>query len=96
MKTQDRIYELGVIHSTQASFYGKARVIERGNRIVLRSYSTEVCELDANTLEIKKIGYYSPTTQRHINEFLMQHGHEKMTKKQVDELEQKLEDEEND
>lgn len=54
MKTQDRIYELDVIHSPQVSFYGKARVIERDNRIVLRSYSTDVCELEVGTLDIKK------------------------------------------
>lgn len=93
MNTLERIYDLVIKHSRQASFYGKAKVIYRDNKIILKSYDTEVCELEADTLEIKKIGYYSLTTQKHINEFLMQHGHDKMNKKQVDELEQKLEEE---
>lgn len=88
-----REYELDVKYSTRASFYGNAKVIYRDNKIILRSYQTEVCELNVDTLEIEKIGYYSPTTQRHINEFLLQHGHDTMTKKQVEELEKKLEEE---
>ena len=77
-------YQLESIYSTQKSFYGKAvvDVLDNGHKI-LTSYNTDVCELDENN-NIIEIGYYSKTTARHINEFLMQHGHNKMTKKEIE------------
>ena len=77
-------YQLESIYSTQKSFYGKAvvDVLDNGHKI-LTSYNTDVCELDENN-NIIEIGYYSRTTARHINEFLMQHGHNKMTKKEIE------------
>lgn len=76
-------YKLESIHGTQKSFYGKAIVTEldNGNK-VLTSYNTDVCELDNNN--IIKIGYYSQTTARHVNEFLQQNGHNKMSKKEIE------------
>ena len=78
------ITELQPIHSSQKSFYGKARVenLENGHK-ELYSYSTKVCELDNNN-NIVDIGYYSATTSRHINDFLQQNGHNKMTKKEIE------------
>lgn len=77
-------YTLESIHGAQKSFYGKAVVteLENGHK-VLTSYSTNVCELDENN-NIVEIGYYSQTTARHVNEFIMQHGHDKMTKKEIE------------
>ena len=77
-------YQLESIYSTQKSFYGRAvvDVLDNGHKI-LTSYNTDVCELDENN-NIIEIGYYSRTTARHINEFLMQHGHNKMTKKEIE------------
>lgn len=78
------ITELQPIHSSQKSFYGKARVehLENGHK-ALYSYSTKVCELDNNN-NIVDIGYYSATTSRHINDFLQQNGLSKMSKKEIE------------
>ena len=77
-------YKLESIYSTQKSFYGKAivDVLDNGHKI-LTSYNTDVCELDESN-NIIEIGYYSQTTARHVNEFIMQHGHNKMTKKEIE------------
>ena len=77
-------YNLETIYKSQKSFYGKAivTVLENGHK-VLTSYNTNVCELDKNN-NIVDIDYYSMTTAKHINEFLMQHGHNKMTKKEIE------------
>ena len=78
------VYQLESIHGTQKSFYGKATIteLENGNKI-LTSYNTNVCVLDEDN-KIIEIGYYSQTTARHINEFLQQHGHDKMSKKEIE------------
>lgn len=77
-------YTLESIHGSQKSFYGKAVVTELDNgKKILTSYNTDVCELDSDN-NIIKIGYYSQTTARHVNEFIIQHGHNKMTKKEIE------------
>lgn len=77
-------YTLESIYSTQKSFYGKAIITELDNgHKILTSYNTNVCELDKNN-NIVEIGYYSQTTGKHINEFLQQNGHKKMTKKEIE------------
>lgn len=77
-------YKLESIYSTQKSFYGKAFVTELNNgHKILTSYNTDVCELDENN-NIVEIGYYSRTTVKHINEFLLQHGQKGMTKKEIE------------
>lgn len=78
------ITELQAIYTNQKSFYGKARVehLENGHKS-LYSYNTKVCELDNNN-NIVDIGYYSATTSRHINEFLLQHNLKSMTKKEIE------------
>ena len=77
-------YQLESIYSTQKSFYGKAIVKEiRNGSKVLYSYDTLVCGIDENN-NIGFIEYHSQTTARHVNEFIMQHGHDKMTKKEIE------------
>lgn len=80
------ITDLKPVYTNQKSFYGKARVehLENGHKI-LYSYSTRVCELNSNN-NIVYIAYYSQTTSRHINDFIMQNGHNKMTKKEIEKL----------
>lgn len=84
------ITELQAIYTNQKSFYGKARIkhLENGNKVLI-SYSTRVCELDDNN-NIIYIAYYSQTTARHINDFIMQNGLAKMTKKEIEKLESEL------
>lgn len=77
-------YNLEPMYSTQKSFYGKAIVTEFSNGGKdLTSYNTRVCSLDENN-NIVEIGYYSQTTQKHINEFLQQNGHNRMMKKDIE------------
>lgn len=78
------ISNLQAIYTTQKSFYGKAIVehLDNGHK-ALYSYNTRVCELNADN-QIIEIGYYSATTSRHINDFLQQNGHNKMTKKEIE------------
>ena len=78
------ITELQAIYSSQKSFYNKAQVEHTpDNHKILYSYNTKVCELNENG-QIIEIGYYSATTSRHINDFIMQNGHNKMTKKEIE------------
>lgn len=87
-----KIYELTPLNSTQKSFYGKAIVKEYSNGAkLLYSYDTFVCGLRPNN-EISHIEYHSLTTGKHINEFLIQNGIAKMTKKEIVELSEKLPD----
>lgn len=51
------------------SFYKKAQVIIDGDRIILKSYDTFVCEI-VNGEFYRLWGGYSATTMRHINSFL--------------------------
>lgn len=67
-----QIYELSARFDARASFYGKARVLENRGRKVLQSYNTDVCEIDENGVFHRYWSGYSPTTMRHINEFLRQ------------------------
>lgn len=78
------ITNLEPIYTTQKSFYGKATVehLDNGHK-ALYSYNTRVCELNDDN-QIIEIGYYSQTTARHINDFIMQNGHNKMTKKEIE------------
>lgn len=52
------------------SFYGKAKVINRGNGIIeLLSYNTIVARIKDGNFE-RLWGGYSATTMRHINSFI--------------------------
>ena len=72
-------YELMARLDKRASFYRKARVEtatdSRGSTHTLWSYDTKVAEIsrycgDVSTIEV--FGIFSPTTLRHIKEFLRQ------------------------
>ncbi len=65
-----KIYELRPIDGRK-SFYGKAKVIEKGNgETVLQSYNTEVCKITSGGEFVRLWSGYSVTTMRHINSFL--------------------------
>lgn len=57
-------------NDNRKSFYGKARVLSRGNVHVLKSYDTEVCMIDSAGNVKRLWGGYSATTMRHVNAFL--------------------------
>ena len=65
-------YELIPIYDHHKSFYGKAIVSSRYNKIYLHSYGTLVATIYEGRLIV--YGTYSATTLRHIKEFIRQHG----------------------
>jgi hypothetical protein len=78
-------YDLSCCYDSRASFYGKAKVVVKPNRLCLISYNTEVAVLDQtkNELLVKPTefsvnGKYSATTTRHIREFAQQQGFGKL------------------
>ncbi|QIW88629.1 hypothetical protein P59_260 [Bacillus phage P59] len=77
-------YKLEPRFDSRKSFYGKAVVIEEAGVKQLRSYNTIVAEIREGEAEI--FGTYSPTTLRHIKEFLYQNGFEVGTKAQLEEM----------
>lgn len=69
------ITELQAIYDSRKSFYGKARVHDKGNGdYELISYSTPVAEVKDGKVVYEKIGVYSVTTNRHIREFIKQYA----------------------
>ena len=60
--------------NSRKSFYGKARVLSRGNVHVLQSYNTYVCMIDGAGRVLRLWGGYSATTMRHVNAFLSTFG----------------------
>ena len=78
-------YELKPQYDTRKSFYGKARV-ETGKisgRKKLYSYDTLVAEIDDAGNPIV-YNTQSPTTVRHVKEFLKQHGYKAESKGQIE------------
>lgn len=85
------MYELKAIHDSRASFYGKALVsVEPTNggnvRKRLFSYDTLVADMfidpeGEDVASVKALGWFSATTARHINEFLLQNGAERTMSK---------------
>lgn len=77
-------------YNTRKSFYNKAEVykkydeIQKANMLYLRSYDTIVAVINLDTNKPCVFGYYSQTTARHINEFLLQNGFNKMSKKEME------------
>lgn len=69
-------------YDSRASFYKKAEIIEYNGAIYLKSYDTIVARIKDGKVFVR--GWYSQTTARHINEFLLQNGYSKMTKKEMD------------
>jgi hypothetical protein len=77
-------YNLEPRFDSRKSFYGKAVVIEEAGVKQLRSYNTIVAEIRDGEAEI--FGTYSPTTLRHIKDFLYQNGFEVGTKRELEEM----------
>ena len=73
--------ELKCIFDTRKSFYGKAIVRVDDNRLILKSYDTDVAYIENGVAVVN--GEYSTTTMRHIKEFLKQNGFKAETTKQV-------------
>lgn len=66
----------------QKSFYGKAVVIDSGNRYLLKSYDTIVASIPkTNKYLIKHWDGYSVTTMKHINDFCRFYGVPTVNKK---------------
>ena len=78
-----RTYELTPLDGRK-SFYKKCSVIENGKTARLYSYDTLVAEFRFITREMKVHGWYSATTARHINAFLVHFGYARATKKQME------------
>ena len=80
--------QLMPILDTRKSFYGKAIVIkDNGESVKLQSYETIVAEIwPERNFELKIYNCQSPTTIRHINEFIYQYAPfiSRMTKKQME------------
>jgi len=77
--------ELKTQYDNRKSFYNKASVRFEGNKLILTSYKTDVAYIENNDGIIKAIvkGAYSPTTLRHIKEFLKQNGFKANDKTQI-------------
>lgn len=73
---------LEVVYDSRKSFYGKAKVRQEGNKKTLISYSTEVATIEDGKATVN--GTYSPTTLRHIKDFLKQNGFRADTKAQIE------------
>ena len=78
-----KIMELCPYYDSAKSFYGKAKVIEIGNDVFLVGYATIVAFYNRETKIAQVVGTFSPTTLRHIKEFLRQSGFKAETKKQI-------------
>jgi len=64
----ENIFELNGRYDSRKSFYGKARVIDRGNGLYeLLSYNTIVSRCKDGKVE--HLGKWSATTSRHQREF---------------------------
>ena len=79
-------YNLVPIHDRARSFYGKAQVTYTKNGLLLASYKTPVCIIcDPEHVYLSDKWDYSPTTLRHVKEFLRQNGYKAENKKQIKE-----------
>lgn len=73
--------ELTPKHDARASFYRKAFVKNENNKLILRSYNTDVAFIENGKATVN--GTYLSTTLGHIKEFLRQHGFKAETKEQI-------------
>ena len=80
------VYLLEPTHDGRKSFNGKAQVLIKENGdLILRSYNTDVATISWSS-GIKKAEVYeiySPTSLRHIKEFLLQNKFKADNKKQI-------------
>ena len=78
------------IYDSRKSFYNKATVTEDENGFYLTSYETVVARITNKNHGYSIPAYatvydtYSPTTLRHIKEFLKQNGFKAETKAQIE------------
>ena len=78
-------WELEPEFDGRKSFYKKAHVIEReGGRVELQSYDTIVATIEDGKAKVH--GFYSPTTLRHIKEFLYQFGFKVGSKAELEKM----------
>ena len=77
-----RTVELFPQHDSRKSFYKKATVVITDTEMTLISYTTAVAVIKDNKALV--YGTYSPTTLRHIKEFLKQNGFKAESKKQIE------------
>jgi hypothetical protein len=68
-------------YDSRKSFYGKAIIEREENKLILYSYGTKVAQIEDGKPTV--FGYYSPTTMRHIKEFLQQNGFKAESSKQI-------------
>tara|TARA_R110002167_G_scaffold21266_1_gene77451 strand:- start:729 stop:992 length:264 start_codon:yes stop_codon:yes gene_type:complete len=82
MKNLSQVTELTPL--IRKSFYGKALAIREGETTSLKSYNTKVAEYNHKTNKMTVNGWYSATTARHINAFLVLFGFDTCNKKQLE------------
>ncbi len=82
-KIKIKTYELNASYDSRQSFYGKAKVIEEGNKQTLISHNAEVAIIENGIAKVNDT--YSQTTLRHIKEFLLQNGFNADNKKYIEE-----------
>jgi len=68
-------------YDSRISFYGKAKVREENEKLILISYQLEVAYIKNGRAFV--LGMYSQTTTRHIIEFLKQNGFRAENGKQI-------------
>lgn len=83
-----KVYKLEALYDSAKSFYGKARVVETPGSVSLYSYDTLIAVINGGGFNhmLNKGGFLSltdawdasQTTARHLNEFLLQHGGNKL------------------
>lgn len=74
-------YALKTQHDSRKSFGGKAKVEVSDGKQILYSYGTKVAEIENGKARV--YGTYSPTTLRHIKEFLLQNSFKAENSKQI-------------
>lgn len=75
-------YSLNPQYDSRKSFYGKATVTTENGRKTLKSYDTDVAYIENGKAVVTNT--QSPTTVRHVKEFLKQNGFKADTKAQIE------------
>ena len=67
----------------QKDYYGKAHILIDDNYIILKSYDTLVLAIHRKTNNLVRLwSGWSSTTAKHINDFLLQNGFNRINKKE--------------
>lgn len=82
-ETLNTTEDLKPIYDNAKSFYNKAVITRDLNKIILTSYSTEVCYINLQENKPYILNTQSQTTIRHIKEFLKQNGFKADSSKQI-------------